>query len=51
MKQNLADAPRVSFADALRLEVDRHVATAFSKDAAEAGRAFLEKRPPKFLGS
>ncbi len=51
MKANLDDAARLSFTECLRRECGRHIATAFSADAAEAGRAFLEKRTPRFRGA
>jgi 2-(1,2-epoxy-1,2-dihydrophenyl)acetyl-CoA isomerase len=50
MKANLADAAVLGFSEALPREAARHVKTAFSVDAAEAGRAFLEKRAPTFQG-
>ena len=50
IKQNLNDAEDVSFSEALDREADRHVRTGSSADTAEARRAFLEKRPPKFTG-
>ena len=50
IKQNLNDAEDVSFSEALDREADRHVRTGGSADTAEARRAFLEKRPPKFTG-
>lgn len=51
MKDNLADAAQRSFTECLRLECARHIATAFSADATEAGKAFLEKRTPEFRGA
>lgn len=50
VKANLDDAARLSFTECLRRECERHIATAFSADAREAGAAFLEKRPAKFSG-
>jgi 2-(1,2-epoxy-1,2-dihydrophenyl)acetyl-CoA isomerase len=50
IKANLRDATVLSFTEALHRECARHVATGSSKDAAEAGRAFLEKRQPEFKG-
>lgn len=50
IKANLGDATRLPFTECLRRECARHIATAFSADAAEAGRAFLEKRIPEFRG-
>ena len=50
IKQNLNDAEVVSFNQALDTEADRHVRAGGSRDSAEARRAFMEKRPPKFTG-
>ena len=50
IKANLNDADRLSFAELLDREADRHVRTGSTADAREAGAAFLEKRPPRFLG-
>lgn len=47
-KANLNDAERLSFAEALDREAERHVACAFSADALEAATAFMEKRDPDF---
>lgn len=47
---NLQDAANLSFTECLRREAGRHIASAFSADAAEAGRAFLQKRRPQFEG-
>jgi len=51
IKENLNDAENICFAEALRLEAERHVRTGSTADAAEAGRAFLDKRKPVFTGS
>jgi len=51
IKQNLNDAEVVSFSQALDQEADRHVRAGASPDSAEARRAFMEKRPPKFSGA
>lgn len=48
MKQNLTDAARLSFAEACDREAVRHVRCSRSPDAAEAARAFLERRSPVF---
>ncbi|WLP92931.1 enoyl-CoA hydratase-related protein [Gordonia sp. NB41Y] len=50
IKANLTDAENLSFTECLRRECTRHVATGLSEDAAEAGRAFLERRTPHFAG-
>lgn len=50
LKANLDDAAQQSFTECLRRECARHIATAFSADATEAGQAFLEKRTPEFRG-
>ena len=52
IKQNLLDADRAaSFSDALNSEAERHARTAMHPDAAEAGRAFVQKRAPRFEGT
>lgn len=51
IKQNLNDAEELSFKEALDREADRHVRTGESADSAEARRAFMENRPPRFSGS
>lgn len=50
LKRNLNEAGQISFAEAIRRESDRHITCGFSEDAAEAGRAFLERREPTFVG-
>ena len=50
IKQNLNDADHVSFAELLDREAQRHVFSGGTEDAAEAGRAFIEKRQPSFQG-
>ena len=50
IKQNLNDAEDLPFNDALDREADRHVRTGVSADSAEARRAFMEKRSPRFTG-
>jgi 2-(1,2-epoxy-1,2-dihydrophenyl)acetyl-CoA isomerase len=50
IKQNLDDAERLSFSEALDAEAVRHVTSGTTEDAREAARAFLEKRPPVFKG-
>lgn len=52
IKQNLNDADRLlSFSEALDLEAERHARSGFHPDAAEAGKAFVEKRAGNFTGS
>ena len=50
IKQNLNDADRVTFPEALDGEAERHARTAMHPDALEAGYAFMEKRKPNFKG-
>ena len=50
IKQNLNDALEVGFAEMLEREAGRHARCGRTRDAAEAARAFIEKRPPKFEG-
>lgn len=50
IKQNLNDADHLSFSAFLDAEAVRHVTSGTTEDAREAGRAFLEKRPPVFKG-
>merc|ERR1712139_749590 len=51
IKQNLNDADRIlAFSDALDGEAERHARSAFHPDAAEAGRAFKQKRAGNFTG-
>lgn len=50
IKANLNDAEHVSFTEALDREADRHTRTGQTADAAEAARAFIEKRDPSFEG-
>eukprot|EP01062_Namystynia_karyoxenos_P030466 TRINITY_DN22760_c0_g1_i1.p2 TRINITY_DN22760_c0_g1~~TRINITY_DN22760_c0_g1_i1.p2 ORF type:complete len:319 (+),score=121.83 TRINITY_DN22760_c0_g1_i1:81-959(+) len=51
IKQNLNDADaELSFGAHVCAETDRHARTAFHEDAAEAGRAFVQKRTPRFAG-
>ncbi len=49
-KANLNDADRLTFAELLDREAERHVACSFTADAAEAAMAFLQKREPRFEG-
>lgn len=50
MKLNLNEAHGIDLTEAIARESSRHVACAFSEDAAEAGSAFLERRTPVFSG-
>jgi 2-(1,2-epoxy-1,2-dihydrophenyl)acetyl-CoA isomerase len=50
IKANLNDADHVSFSEALDREADRHIRSGLTRDSREAARAFLDKRPPTFLG-
>ncbi len=48
MKQNYLAAERMTFADFVQYEAERHLKIASSADTAEAFRAFIEKREPRF---
>jgi len=50
IKANLNDAATLTFEEALVAESVRHVRNGHSKDAREAGLAFLERRQPTFQG-
>jgi 2-(1,2-epoxy-1,2-dihydrophenyl)acetyl-CoA isomerase len=50
MKLNLHAATHLDLGDYLSAESERQIACGRSDDAAEAGRAFLEKRSPVFKG-
>jgi 2-(1,2-epoxy-1,2-dihydrophenyl)acetyl-CoA isomerase len=50
IKRNLNDALRVSFAEALDREAERHSRCGTTDDNTEAAKAFLEKRKPVFKG-
>ena len=43
-------AERMDFRDYVDLETEQHRRIAASEDTREAFRAFLEKRPPRFVG-
>ena len=51
LKANFLAAERTTFADYVDLEAERHIRVTASADTAEAFRAFMEKRPPRFAGS
>ncbi len=48
MKENYISAERMTLGDFIDYESERHLRIAASDDTAEAFRAFLEKREPKF---
>lgn len=48
MKENYLAAERMTLGDFVDYEAERHLRIAASKDTAEAFRAFVEKREPKF---
>ena len=48
MKANYLAAERMSLADFIAVESERHMVVSASADTAEAFRAFVEKRPPNF---
>jgi len=48
LKQNYVAAERMTFADFVQYEAERHLKIAASADTAEAFRAFIEKREPNF---
>lgn len=50
IKRNLNDALRLSLAEALDREADRHSRCGTTEDNTEAAKAFLEKRKPVFKG-
>lgn len=50
MKRNLHDALACGFGELLDIEAERQIECARTDDAAEAARAFIEKRPPSFVG-
>ena len=50
LKANFLAAERTTLRDYVDLEAERHLRVAASADTAEAFRAFMEKRPPKFGG-
>ncbi|NJN52121.1 MAG: enoyl-CoA hydratase/isomerase family protein [Gammaproteobacteria bacterium] len=50
MKKNFVNAESMSLRDYIDLETERHGRTGASEDSKEAFRAFVEKRPPRFVG-
>lgn len=50
MKASLAPALTVELEDAMDAEVAHHVISRATADHAEAARAFVERRPPRFSG-
>ncbi|HEY2814609.1 MAG TPA: enoyl-CoA hydratase-related protein [Acidimicrobiales bacterium] len=48
LKENYVAAERMTLADFVDYEAERHLRIAASEDTAEAFRAFIEKREPKF---
>ncbi len=48
LKQNYLAAERMTFADFVDYEAERHLKIASSADTAEAFKAFIEKRKPRF---
>ena len=44
IKANLIDADRLSFAEHLDVEAERHTKSGFHVDASEAGLAFMKKK-------
>ncbi len=48
LKQNYLAAERMAFPDFVDYEAERHLRIAVSEDTAEAFRAFMEKREPRF---
>jgi 2-(1,2-epoxy-1,2-dihydrophenyl)acetyl-CoA isomerase len=50
VKANLNDSHTNSFLDQLDIEADRHLRCGRTADSREAAQAFIEKRPPVFIG-
>lgn len=50
IKANLNDAVNSSLSELMDAEADRHIRLGLTEDAREAAEAFLEKRPPIFIG-
>lgn len=48
VKENLNDAERLSFAQHLEIEAERHAYCCATSDAAEAAEAFVQRRAPAF---
>jgi 2-(1,2-epoxy-1,2-dihydrophenyl)acetyl-CoA isomerase len=51
LKGNFLAAERMTLRDYVEFEAERHLRVAASADTAEAFRAFMEKRPPKFTSN
>ncbi|MGE3141844.1 MAG: enoyl-CoA hydratase/isomerase family protein [Hyphomonadaceae bacterium] len=50
LKANYLDSERLDFATFVEAETERHLALFATEDRAEAFAAYLEKRPPRFVG-
>ena len=50
MKENLNRAVHADLAESLDLEAVHHLRTFATEDHREAARAFVDKRPPTFMG-
>jgi len=50
LKSHYAEAERMSFAEFVKLETERHLRISSSADCREAFAAFVEKRPATFVG-
>ena len=50
LKSHYAEAERMSFAEFVKLETERHLRISSSADCREAFAAFVEKRPATFRG-
>eukprot|EP00040_Diaphanoeca_grandis_P026439 m.148145 g.148145 ORF g.148145 m.148145 type:complete len:298 (+) comp30575_c3_seq1:615-1508(+) len=50
IKANLIDGDRLTFAEHLDMEAERHARCGYHPDALEAGNSFLKKQTPSFVG-
>lgn len=50
IKANLVDADKLTFAEHLDVEAERHAKSGYHSDAKEAGMSFMQKRKPNFQG-